>query len=172
VRLRKRLLGEAVEAVAKQGYAAVQKPYYDEGDWEAMSQEERDRWTDPIRNIVAKAWNEATGHADFSLAPDQPPVDHSTQPEQDRSPGEGADWPEEVWLNRFTDLPLEWWANPSTVADPDDIAGKAVAARRYVAAQQAEARLREVEAERDAAIKEADRLKAAHRQAEQKGAGR
>lgn len=43
-----------------------------------------------------------------------------------------ADWPKEVWLNRFDDLPLEWWANPSTTSDPEDIAGKPLEARHYV----------------------------------------
>lgn len=42
------------------------------------------------------------------------------------------DWPDEIWANRFTDLPLEWWATPSTADDPDSIAGKPVEARAYV----------------------------------------
>ena len=44
-------------------------------------------------------------------------------------------WPKEVWLNRFTDLPLEWWGNPSTVGSPEPIAGTPVEAQRYLPAQ-------------------------------------
>lgn len=55
-----------------------------------------------------------------------------------------AEWPKEVWLNRFDDLPLEWWANPSTTSDPEDIVGKPLTARRYVPESSDLVRLSEV----------------------------